>query len=147
MAHVNKQVRDAVAAALGSILATVSTNRAADLFAADLPAGVVGTATDAVEPWSKGPPLEELRTIELAVVVVAEGESDALDDDLDELRVQIEPAVLTAVASIARHARHTGGEIDLGSDEEGERWFAFLSLSWEIEIVTAVGDPETALLS
>lgn len=146
MAHVNRQVRDAVAAALGSILATVSTNRAADLFDADLPAGVVGTATDEVVPWSKGPPPEELRTLALTVVVVAQGDSDTLDDDLDALRVQIEPAVLTAVASVARHVRHTGGEIDLGSDEEGERWFAFLSLSWEVEIVTAVGDPETAIL-
>lgn len=146
MSHVNRQVRDAVKTALeGTSLETVSTNRSSDLVDGDLPAAVVGTATDSVEPFSKGPPPEELRTLELTVVIVAEGDSDTLDDDLDTLRAEIEPAVLTAVSGLAREVRHTGAELDMGTDEDGERWFGFLALSWEVEVVTAQGDPEMAL--
>lgn len=148
MAHVNQQLRDAVKAALQARaeIRTVAAGQASDLLDADMPAVVVATAADQVEPWSKGPPVQEVRTVALTVVVVIEGDPDTIEDSLDALRVIVEPEVVTAVASLARHVRHTGSELDVGTDEDGERWFAFLALSWEVEIVTAVGNPEAALL-
>lgn len=151
MAHVNQQIRDAVAATLRAnvpALVQVDTNRAPDLIDADLPAGIVSTLTDEVERWSKGTSVEgptELRMVQLVVVVVAHGESATLDDDMDALRVAIEPLVGPALASIARVATHTGSELDMGSDEDGSEWYAFLSLSWMVEVVTPVGDPETVI--
>lgn len=151
MAHVNQQIRDAVAATLKANVAAlvqVDTNRAPDLIDADLPAGIVSTLTDEVERWSKGTSVQgptELRMIQLVVVVVANGESDTLDDDMDALRVAIEPLIGPALASIAREATHTGSELDMGSDEDGSEWYAFLSLSWMVEVVTPVGDPETVI--
>jgi len=146
VSHVNTQVRTALQAALEGVLKTVSTNGSIALLDVELPAGVIGTGTDQAEPFAKGPPPQELRTVALSIVLVAEGASETVDDDLDALRAQVEPLVPTALAGIARHVRHTGSDLDMGMDEDGERWLAFLALAWEVEIVTAVGDPETALL-
>lgn len=147
MGHVNQQLRDAVRAALlasDQFRAVPSTQ--ASLVDGELPAAAPSTATDTVEPWSKGPPLQELRTVALTVAIVVESEPDTVEDDLDALRVIVEPLVVTALASIARHLRHTGSEQDMATDEDGERWFGFLVLAWEVEVVTAVGEPEVALL-
>jgi hypothetical protein len=145
--HVNQQARDAVAAALDALSFTiVRTTSAEDLLDVDMPSALVLTPADTVEPWSKGPPPEELRTVALGIILAIEGEPETLQADLDALRVQVEPVVATALTSIARHVRHTGGESETLADEEGERWFAFLALAWDVEIVTALGDPETALL-
>lgn len=148
--HVNQQIRDAVATTLvaNTTLETVFTNRAPDLIDANLPAGIVSTLTDEVERWSKGTSAQgptELRMIQLVVVVVAHGESDTLDDDMDTLRAEIEPLIVPALASIARESTHTGSELDMGTDEDGEQWYAFLSMSWMVEVVTPVGDPETVI--
>ncbi len=150
--HVNRQVRDAVAASLetGTTLESVFTNRQSDLIDADLPAGVVATGSDDVSRFTKGTSSTgptELRTIPMAIVVVAYGDSETLDDDMDALRAEIEPLIGPALASIARVARHTGSELDIGTDEEGGSWYAFLALTWEVEVVTAVGDPETPIIS
>jgi hypothetical protein len=147
--HVNQLVREAVRAELTALseLESVSTNQASDLLDVDMPAAIIATGTDAVEPWSKGSngARREKRTLSLTVVVVSRGESNTLDDDMDELRVLIEPAVLVALDPIAEQVDHTGGELEMGTDEEGARWFAFLALSWEVVVITEVGDPETAL--
>ena len=152
MTHVNAQVRDAVAASLeaNTSLEVVFTNRAADLIDADLPAAVIATATDDVARFSKGTSVSgptELRIIQLAVVVVLYGDSETVDDDADALRVEIEPLVGPALSSVARVATHTGSELDIGTDEEGESWYAFLALTWEVEVVTAVGDPENPIVN
>ena len=151
--HVNRQVREAAAAALASTsLQSISSNRAIDLLETDLPAGVVGTSIDTVERWNKGvgkgKDPEDLRTIELTVSVVARGDSETLDDDLDALRAQIEPVVYSALAPLsALPVQHTGGELDMLADEEGSRWFAVLELTWEIRIATELGDPEFLLVT
>jgi hypothetical protein len=152
MAHVHTQIRDLVAVALEAhtSLTTVDSNRGKDLLDSDLPAGLVGTMTDSVEPFSKGVKgrgPEERRTVGLTVTIVVRGESETLDDDLDALRAEIEPVVDDALlSSIAIAVRHTGGEMDMGADEDGHRWFAFLALSWDVEVITEVRKPEMALI-
>ena len=59
------------------------------------------------------------------MTVVARGDSDTLDDDLDDLRAQIEPAVYDTLTPLSAFpVQHTGGELDMLADEEGDRWFA-----------------------
>lgn len=149
MAHVNKQVRDAIKAALlESEAFRAVTSSQVSLVDTEMPAAAVATGTDAVEPHSKGTSSSaprELRTITLTVAIVLEADPEDVEDELDALRVVVEPLIPTALASIARQLRHTGSQQDLLEDEEGERWFGALVLAWEVEVVTAVGDPETAL--
>src|SRR5690606_36157180 len=130
--HVNRQVREAAATRLEGTGAfqVVETNRSANLVDAELPAAVVGTPTDEVELESKDD--DERRTITLTVTIVADGSSETLDDDLDELRAHAEAALAGDLDGLAFDLRHTGGELTLGSDEEGERWFGFYVLTWEV---------------
>lgn len=147
MAHVNRQIRDAVKAAiLASDQLRTVTSTQVSLLDAELPAAAVSTLQDAVEPFSKGPPVQEVRTVSLTVALVVESAPEDVEDELDGLRAIVEPLVPTALASIARLLRHTGSEQDMGTDEDGERWFGFLVLGWEVDVVTAVGNPEVALL-
>ncbi|HSH44728.1 MAG TPA: hypothetical protein VK966_02675 [Longimicrobiales bacterium] len=143
--HVNQQAREWVRDALSDAgeFASISTNRSNDLLFDDLPAAVIGTATDEVERATKDG--HETRVIALSVVIVADGESQSLDDDLDALRTVVEKAVSGDMGGLAHRLEHTGGELDMGTDEDGDRWYAFLALGWDVEIWTEPGDPETAL--
>lgn len=147
MAHVNQQVRDAVKAALlGGLVQTIRPTAGPDLLDVEFPAAVVETDGDEVGPWSKGPPVQEVRSIALTVLVVAAGDPDTLADELDTLRSSIETAVGGSLAAIARQLTHTGGETTYGTDEETDRWVGFLALAWVVDVVTEKGNPETALL-
>ncbi|HSH45107.1 MAG TPA: hypothetical protein VK966_04595 [Longimicrobiales bacterium] len=143
--HVNRQVREAVKEALDGLtsLASVSTNRSTDLLDEHLPAAIIGTSSDEVAEESKGG--HERRVILLAVTIAADGLAQGLDDDLDAIRAEIETALAGDLGGLAMRVEHTGGELDMGTDEDGERWFAFLTLTWDVEVWTETGDPETAL--
>lgn len=150
MSHVNQQARDVVKSRLVAldVFGSVSSNRGADLVDSELPAAIVQTDRDAVEDASKAWADDglESRKLELAVVIVADADEDGLDDTLDALRAQVEAAIGAddTLGGIAKRAEHTGGELDLGRIEDGERWYAFLALTWEVEMWTHKGDPETA---
>lgn len=151
MAHVNRQIRDAVKQALRDSEAfRAVTSSQVSLVDTEMPAAAVSAGNDTVEPHSKGTsttPARELRTLPLTVAIVTESDPETVEDDLDALRATVEPLVVTALAGIARLLSHTGSQQDLLEDEEGERWFGALVLAWEVEVVTAVGDPETALVA
>lgn len=145
MAHVNQQIREAAETRLAAVpaLATVYTSRSANLIEADLPAAVIGTGLDEVVGSTKDG--REVRTVTLTVVLVANAEQDALDDTLDALRVAVETALADDLGGLATNMHHTGAELELGTDEDGERWFAFYALGWVLQVFTQVGDPETML--
>lgn len=149
--HVNQQVRQEAASRLdGTSLVAVSTNQGWNLDPDRLPAAIIGTRTDRVErsskPWDGHEELER-REVELTVEVVADGEKETLDDDLDGLRAEIESAIGADddFGGLAGMVVHTGGTLTMATDEEGDRWFAFLVLAWEIEVWTERGDPEVAV--
>lgn len=125
---------------------SVSTNRVRDLVDADLPAAVIGTGSDEVEVATKPPAPLERRVLTVTVVIITDGESETLDDDLDILRERIEIAMAQDqdLGGLAKRMVHTGGEQDMGSDEDGKRWYGFLALSWLVELWTQLGDPVTA---
>lgn len=152
MAHVDQQVRDEVASRITALSAfdRVATNIGDDLRDGDLPAAVVQTPGDTTEDASKGwagaEPLEK-RTIRLVVVLVADAGMDTVDDTLSALRAQVEAAVASdgTLDGIAKEVEHVSADLDVGTTEDGERWYAFLALEWEVEVWTHRGDPETAV--
>ncbi|MDH5279521.1 MAG: hypothetical protein OEW52_00060 [Thermoleophilia bacterium] len=147
MAHVNQQVRDAVKAALlGGAVKTIRGTAGPDLLDVEFPAAVVATDGDQAEPWSKGPPVQEVRSIELTVFVVSAGDPETLADELDTLRSAIETAVNGSLGVIARRLQHTAGETTYGQDEETDRWVGFLLLTWVVDVVTDKGNPEVAFV-
>jgi hypothetical protein len=148
--HVYQQARDKVREKLEAEagLVGVWSNRGASLPEAGLPLGAVATGTDTVVPFHKGAvglAPTELRTVALSVVIVADGGTEGLDDYLDDLRAKVEPLVLEALEGFAKEVRHTGGELDMGADEDGQGWFAFLALGWDVELVTEKGKPEAVV--
>lgn len=145
--HVNQQIREAVRERIETIpgIPSVFTNRSANLTDALLPAVVILTSIDDVRTETSGDPPPQSREVQLSVVVVADGEAEGLDDDLDGLRAEIERALAGDLGGLAWYMEHTGGELDVRPAEDGERWYAFLALSWTVRVWTAEGDPEEAL--
>lgn len=146
MAHVNQQVREKVRDLLvDTDLRGLFTNRGPDLLDEHLPAGVIGTSTDEVQTRSKDVPPKEKRTVSVTVALVVDGDAQDLDDQLDRYRVQVESRMVGDLGGLVHRLEHTGADLDMGADEEGERWYAFYVLSWEVDVWTIQGDPETAL--
>lgn len=145
--HVNRQIREAVRERLEGIdgIAAVYTNRSVDLTDIDLPAIVVVTSLDEVSTETSDDPPRQKREIVLTVVVVADGETEGLDDDLDAFRVEIERALADDLGGLAWYMEHTGGELDVKPVDDGERWYAFLALSWNVYVWTNQGEPEVKL--
>jgi hypothetical protein len=150
--HVNRQVREEVESRLEGIgaLEAISTNQGWNLRAERLPAAIIGTRSDEVENSAKMmPEVDRLqrRLLQLTVTVVLDGEKETLDDDADALRATIEARVEEDhdLGGLAGDVEHTGADMELGTDEEGRRWFAFLTMSWEIEVWTDAGNPEVAV--
>lgn len=142
--HVNRQVREAARCRLEDAgVVAVFTNHGVDLLGDQLPAAIVSTGLDEVEGGSKDG--LERRSITLTVVIVAAGDSDTVDDNLDDLRVAVEEAMSDDLGGLAQAMEHTGSELELGTSEDGDEWFAFLALSWTVQIWTEKGNPEVAL--
>lgn len=144
--HVNQRVREAAADLIGDTgsFGAVYTNRSANLLDASLPIAVVGTGVDTVATETKDDPPDERRQITMTVTIVADGSSETLDDDLDALREGVEEALAGDLGGLADFVEHTGAELDMGTDEDGDRWFAFYALSWEVTVWTTQGDPEVS---
>ncbi|MCK9494151.1 MAG: hypothetical protein M0R75_01465 [Dehalococcoidia bacterium] len=142
--HVNRRIREAIRERLeeADVFADVYTNRPGALSAARLPAAVIATSTDEVALQDKDDPPSERREIEVTVTIVGDGESESVDDDMDELRSLVEEKLAGDLDGLAWYMEHTGGALEMASDEEGDRWFAFYVLSWRVLMWTTQGNPE-----
>lgn len=143
--HVNQRIRQAAAdriAATGAFT-VVSTNRSANLSAGHLPAAVIGTSTDEVAIDTKDDPPDERRTITMTVTIVEDAsDAETIDDRMDDLRVTVEEALAGDLDGLAWWMEHTGGDLQLGSDEDGDQWLAFYVLSWTVQVRTQQGKPQ-----
>lgn len=140
MTHINQQIREEAKTQIEAAgLRSVSTNRGDDVLPSELPHIALATDRDEVELDTMSG--LEVRTVTLIATIVADGEVVTLDDDLDELRVTIENALRPTLGPFGQGIRHTGAELIMGSDEEGDRWFAFYILSFEVTVHTT--GPET----
>lgn len=145
--HVNQQAREAAKTrVLSTSITEAHTSWAANFLDGQLPVAVIETSTDEVQNATKGLDETERRTVTLMVTLALDA-ADPLDlhDEADDLRAEIEAALADDLGGLAKRMEHTGGELEMMSDEDGEHWFAFYALSWMVELWTVRGEPEEAL--
>lgn len=97
MSHIRKQIRDALASALTALPLTgsrVYVNRSAPVAASDTPCLVIQTAAEDLTNLRLLGPVHYRRTLDLTIDAYVSGA--ALDDALDAVCAQIEPAVANA---------------------------------------------------
>lgn len=150
MAHVRKQIRAAVLAALGGVNAlggrVYLASRITDPGAGGTPEARVLVSGEAAEPVTTGPKYNRDVAVGVSVWLAAEGvaEGEELEDDLDDLGAAIEVALLTdaALRDLSwRRPVYGGSEIDISTSED--RPVGRLDMSFTVSTVTAVNDPET----
>jgi len=142
MAHIRRQVRDAVAARLSAQGLTVHTSRVWPLERAQLPVVLVYVSDEELESMAAGGATRGLqRRMTVRIEAVAHA-SRTVDDDLDALGVKIELALATD--------RTLGGTTcdlypmssRLSAEEQGERTFGVLTMEYRALTATNMNDPE-----
>jgi len=126
--HIRQKIRESVKTKLSTLdFKSVNTNRVMDLKDKDLPAAVIITEDETSQQTDKRGGIT--RDISVLVVVIVNGETDTLDDDLDGWAEKIEP-VLRDVP-YARQFILTATGLDFRPDDEGEHWFGYLALEYQ----------------
>lgn len=147
MAHVRKQIRDAVATLLSSGVTLVSgrvfASRVYPLAQAKLPAVLVYTRSETSGLQTIGSAITSARSLSLSVDAYVRA-TTTFDDDLDAICVQIEEAIAAdfRLGGLAKDAVLIGTEIDYNGDTEQP--IAVARLTYTIRYVTTIGDVETA---
>lgn len=147
MAHVRTQIRDKVVTILksgvGLVKRRVLASRVYPLTAANIPAALVYTRSEASGLLSFGPDKSSDRRLSLSVDVYVRA-TETFDDDLDAICVQVEEAIAAnfTLDGLAKEAVLTGTEIDYSG--EAEQPVAVARLTYAIRYVTTIGDVETA---
>lgn len=146
MAHVRKQVRDAIASLLTSGVTLVSsrvyTSRVYPLTEAKLPAVLVYSTSESSGLMAmKLPTLD--RSLSVSVDVYVRNTS-TFDDDIDAICVQVEEAIGAdfRLSGLVKETVLTATEIDYNGDAEQPVGVA--RLTYTVRYVTTVGDVETA---
>lgn len=146
MAHIRQQIRSRAETILtsGVTLATggVYASRVYPLTEAKLPAVTVYSGSEASGLQTMG-----VRTLarDLSLVIDAYVRvTDAFDDDVDALCVQIEETIAAdyTLNGLVKDSILTSTEIDF--DGEAERPVGVARLTYTIRYVTSIGDVETA---
>lgn len=130
--HIRQQIREAVKTALSDLALTTYTNRVQNLDPDNLPAAVILTEDEASQQQSKDGDLD--RTIDVIVVVIMDGDSETIDDDLDTWAEQIEP-LLKSVPP-AKQFLLSATSLDVRPDDEGSQWFGYLALEYKATAFT-----------
>lgn len=146
MAHVRKQIRDAVESTLTGGVALVSGrvygSRVYPLTKEKLPAIAVYTTSEASGIMTMG-----LRTLmrELSLNVdVYVSVNDTFDDNVDAICIQIEEAIAAnyTLGGLSKDTILVSTEVDY--DGETENPVGVARLTYTVQYVTTVGDVETA---
>lgn len=146
MAHVRKQIRDAVESTLTSGVALVSGrvygSRVYPLTKEKLPAIAVYTTSESSGIMTMG-----LRTLlrELSLNVdVYVSVNDTFDDNVDAICLQVEEAIAAnyTLGGLSKDTILVSTEVDYDGDTENPVGVA--RLTYTVQYVTTVGDVETA---
>lgn len=146
MAHVRKQIRDAVKATLISgvplVQRRVYASRVHPLSQAKLPCVLVYTASEASNLMTMGQ-RTILRELSMSVDIYV-SMNDTFDDDVDAICVQIEEAIAANrdFGGVAKETILVATEIDFDGDTENPVGVA--RLTYNVQYVTTIGDVETA---
>lgn len=139
--HVRKQIRDQLRTTLEGLGLRTFANRVAALGELELPAVTVLTEQETSERTSIDGVLK--REIEVAIVVVFEGDTVSLDDELDGQASRIEAALAASPPAATRLFVLESTSLELLSDEEGESWYGLMSMVYRATTFTPKGDPTT----
>lgn len=150
MAHVRKQIRDAVETTLVSAVSLVSgrvyASRVYALSDAKLPAVAIYSASESSSTMSFGMGINAVKMMrELSLNVEAYvAVNDVFDDNVDAICVQIEEAIGAdpTLGGLAKDAVLVSTEIDY--DGATETPVGVARLTYTVQYVTSVGNVETA---
>jgi hypothetical protein len=146
MAHVRKQIRDAVVTALTGLPTTGNSVHATRVFPIErlkLPALVIYTKSEAVEFDTLHIPRSINRVLEVGVEAYVSG-SNPHDDELDIIAVDIEEALAADVTlgGLAKDLQVTAFEADFTGD--GEQIVGIGRFTVEVQYRTLENNVETA---
>ena len=142
MAHIRKQVRDAVAAELAAAGLSVHPGRVWPVKRPSMPLVLVYVREEALEPVSMGGE-DRLLQREMTLRIEALAESGrTVDDDLDALAVIIEQALANAhqLGGLVRDIMPMSASLSV--DGDGERVFGVLRMDMAVHACTPMNDPE-----
>ena len=146
MAHVRKNIRDNVATTLTGLTTTGSNvfkTRLFPLGEAKLPALCIYTKTENITYPTISPPRTQVRELEVIVEAYIKG-TDAVDDMLDVIAVEVEEAIYTDLTrgGYAKDTQVTDFEADYTAD--GEQSVGMGRFTIAITYATVENDIETA---
>ena len=147
MAHVRKQIRDAVKSAITGLSTTGSNafnTRLHPLHENKLPAVNVYTANEESELVSiTNSGCRLARTLELVVEVYVK-KSNGYDDDIDQIAVEVEEALNsdTTLSNLTKWV--IPAEVEIRFEGEGEKPVAVATMTFNCLYETIDSDPETA---
>lgn len=146
MAHVRKNIRDNVATTLTGLTTTGSNvfkTRLFPLGEAKLPALCIYTKTENITYPTISPPRTQVRELEVIVEAYIKG-TDAVDDTLDVIAVEVEEAIYTDLTrgGYAKDTQVTDFEADYTA--VGEQSVGMGRFTIAITYATVENDIETA---
>lgn len=141
--HIRAQIRGAIKGRLEGQGLSVHANRVADLQNTDLPAALITVENDTSELLDKDG--NQARVIDVFIDVVTDEINESLDDALDAFAVKIEGRMNTLFDGLAKEVQLVATDFDFRRDEDGDRWFAYMSLNYQVLTHTAEGDPTTVV--
>lgn len=148
MAHVRKQIRDAVITAVTGLTTTASNvfaTRVYPLASAKLPGLCVYTAGEDADLEIMGSNRTLMRSLEVIIEAYAQG-TTTVDDTLDTISKEIEEALAAdaGVDALVKDIYLTRTDIDLDGGE-GEKVTGAARLTFRAVYRTAENDVETAI--
>ena len=147
MAHVRKQIRDAVATELTGLTTTgsrVFKGRFYPIQNDNLPALCIYTADEEAELGVIGTSRGSDRILVVTVEAYAKSKT-IVEDTLDTIAVEVEEAMSsdTTLGGLSKDIMYTG--FDLDADADGEQTVAVLRLNFSVRYRVAENDVETAI--
>jgi len=145
MAHARTQIRDAIVTQLTGLPTTggnVFKNRVYALEPTALPAIVVTTDTEEIDPNATG---QLHRSMEVTLRLLAKA-TDGLDDTLDDMAAEVETAMANGFplgAGISQQITLVAVAVELNG--EGDQPHGVMTLTYRVDYFTATGVPGTPL--
>ena len=144
MAHVRKQIRDAVVTAVTGLTTTgnnVSASRVYPVEQSKLPHILVYTTDEAIS--LEGGTLDApMRGLTVRISGIAEDNS-TLDDTLDQIAAEVEAAIGADVTQGGLSISTDLSETSIELQGESEKKVGIINLDYLIQYRTPFGDPET----
>ncbi len=148
MAHVRKQIRDAVVTRVTSLTTTganVYRSRFYPIAAPKLPGLLVYTLNEGVETTTITKPRTKMRSLDVVIEGYAIANSN-LDNTLDQISLEVEEAMATdtTFGGLAKDSTLVSVEVEMNAGE-GEQVSGYVRLTFTVVYATSETDAEVAV--